>query len=153
SPSLYIGEFASNSSKVPSTGHGPDSSGSLEVWVRPGVNDQAVVALNCGNPRRGPARKVPDRLLITFGRWRASESSKDLAMVEGVNAPIVFEVTVRADGKRYPVGGTLPERERWRAAHLAHRYHCRDGLSVRQTQVALAKAGIRRSLGILHRDL
>jgi len=66
---------------------------------------------------------------------------------------VVIEVERRADGRRYPPGGTLPERERWRAINLAHRLHCRDKLSFRATQAALAQQGIRRSLGQLSKDL
>jgi hypothetical protein len=71
------------------------------------------------------------------------------AIVGGVNAPL----EVRADGKSYPPGGVLPEPQRWRAVNLAHRYRCRDQLSVRQVQAALGRAGIRRSLGMIARDL
>jgi hypothetical protein len=70
-----------------------------------------------------------------------------------VNAPVIIEVTVRADGKRYPPGGSLPERDRWRAANLAHRLVHRDGLSVRQAQRALAAEGLRRSVGTIAGDL
>ena len=71
-----------------------------------------------------------------------------------MNTPVVIEVERRRDGKRYPVGGTLPERDRWRAINLAHRYVHRDGLSVRQAQRALAADhGLRRSVGIIARDL
>jgi hypothetical protein len=66
-----------------------------------------------------------------------------------VNAPLER----RSDGKLYPPGGVLPERERWRAVNLAHRFRCRDRLAIRAVQVALAERGIRRSLGIIHRDL
>jgi hypothetical protein len=60
---------------------------------------------------------------------------------------------VRADGKTYPAGGVLPPRERNAARWLIHNLHCRDGLSVRAAQRVMAEQGVRRSLGILHRDL
>jgi hypothetical protein len=74
---------------------------------------------------------------------------------------ILFEVSDRRDGhtgtgvRHYPPGnGQLPERERWRAINLAHHYHCAQGLSIRQTQAALAQQHhIRRSTGRLHHDL
>jgi hypothetical protein len=71
-----------------------------------------------------------------------------------VNTPAIIEVERRRDGKLYPPGGVLPERERNRAINLAHRLVHRDGKSVRQAQRALAADhGIRRSVGIIHRDL
>jgi hypothetical protein len=73
---------------------------------------------------------------------------------------ILFDVSVRRDGhtgtgvRHYPPGnGQLPERERDRAVYLAHRFHCRDRLSFRATQAALARAGIRRSVGQIHKDI
>jgi hypothetical protein len=63
-------------------------------------------------------------------------------------------VELRRDGKFYPLGGVLEPAERNRARWLAHRLVCRDHLSIRQAQAAmLAQHGLRRSLGILHRDL
>jgi hypothetical protein len=66
---------------------------------------------------------------------------------------IVIEVERRRDGRRYPPGGSLPEPLRWRAASLAHQLHCRDGLTIRATQQALAARGLRHSVGMIHRDL
>jgi hypothetical protein len=66
---------------------------------------------------------------------------------------ILIEVERRADGKKYPPGGVLPERERWRAIRLEHQLHCRDRLSIRATVAALAGRGIRRSVGQVHTDL
>jgi hypothetical protein len=74
-------------------------------------------------------------------------------VADAVNAPVVIEVSRRADGKLYPPGGTLPEPLRWRAANRAHRLVHRDGLSVRQAQRALAAEGLRRSVGTIARDL
>jgi hypothetical protein len=70
-----------------------------------------------------------------------------------VNA-IVIEVSVGRDGKRYPPGGDLPPDQRNRARQLAHNLVCRDGLSIRTAQrVMLEQYAVRRSLGIIHRDL
>jgi hypothetical protein len=67
---------------------------------------------------------------------------------------IVVEVAVGRDGKRYPVGGDLPPADRNRARWLIHNLHCRDKLPIREAQrVMLEQHGLRRSLGILHRDL
>lgn len=66
----------------------------------------------------------------------------------------VIEVVVGCDGKRYPPGGDLPPDQRNRARWLIHHLHCRDGLSIRAAQrVMVEQHGIRRSLGILHKDL
>jgi hypothetical protein len=70
-----------------------------------------------------------------------------------VNA-IVIEVERRSDGKRYPAGGSLPPAARNQARWLIHNLHCRDKLPIREAQrVMLAEHGLRRSLGILSRDL
>jgi hypothetical protein len=66
---------------------------------------------------------------------------------------VVIEVERRPDGRLYPPGGVLPERERWRAINLAHRFRCRDGMTIRAVQAALARAGIRRSVGRIHADI
>jgi hypothetical protein len=72
---------------------------------------------------------------------------------ERVNV-IVVEVTVGRDGKRYPVGGDLPADQRNRARKLAHNLVHRDRLSIRAAQrVMLEQYALRRSLGIIHRDL
>ena len=72
---------------------------------------------------------------------------------EHVNA-IVIEVRRGRDGKLYPPGGDLPEQERWRAIRLVHNLVHRDHLSIRAAQrVMLGQYAIRRSLGMLHRDL
>jgi hypothetical protein len=65
----------------------------------------------------------------------------------------VVEVMRGRDGKLYPVGGHLPRDERNRARWLAHSLRCRDRLSVRRVQRELAARGMRRSLGIIARDL
>lgn len=60
----------------------------------------------------------------------------------------------RKDGKLYPLGGVLPAQERNKARWLEHQLHCRDHLSIRRTQAALlAQHGLRRSRGIIQRDL
>jgi hypothetical protein len=60
----------------------------------------------------------------------------------------------RKDGKWYPVGGSLPPRERNQARWLAHDLVHRDQLSIRQAQrVMLDQHGVRRSLGTIMRDL
>jgi hypothetical protein len=70
-----------------------------------------------------------------------------------VNA-IVIETVRRRDGKRYPVAGVLPTDQRNRARWLAHNLVHRDRLSIRAAQrVMLERYGVRRSLGIMHRDL
>jgi hypothetical protein len=66
----------------------------------------------------------------------------------------VIVVERRRDGKLHPPGGTLPERDRWRAVNLVHRLVHRDRLSIRAAQAALlADHGIRRSVGSIHHDL
>jgi hypothetical protein len=57
------------------------------------------------------------------------------------------------DGKLHPAGGYLPWEQRAVAIGQAHRLHCRHGLSYRQTVAALAKLGIRRSLGQVFADI
>jgi hypothetical protein len=67
---------------------------------------------------------------------------------------IIVEVRRGADRKLYPVGGQLPPAERNRARWLAHNLVHRDHLSVRAAQaVMLEQYGVRRSLGIIARDL
>jgi hypothetical protein len=71
----------------------------------------------------------------------------------GMNA-IIVELERRADGRLYPVGGQLPVAVRARAIRLVHTLVHRDGLSIRAAQrVMLDQHGLRRSLGILARDL
>jgi hypothetical protein len=61
-------------------------------------------------------------------------------------------VEVRRDGKLYPPHRrTAAEVAQLRA--LEHRLHCRMGLSIRKIQRAMAAEGIRRSTGMIHRDL
>jgi hypothetical protein len=70
-----------------------------------------------------------------------------------VNAPVVIEVARRRDGKLYPPR-PLTHAERNRARWLEHNLVHRDGLSIREAQrVMAAEHGVRRSLGIIHRDL
>jgi hypothetical protein len=70
-----------------------------------------------------------------------------------VNA-IVIEVQRGRDGKLYPPAGLRTKDQRNRARQLAHNLVCRDRLSIREAQrVMLEQYGVRRSLGILHRDL
>jgi hypothetical protein len=61
-------------------------------------------------------------------------------------------VEIRADGKLYP-----PKRrtaaEVARLRDLEHLLRCYRGLSMRAVQAAMAKEGIRRSIGMIHRDL
>lgn len=63
-------------------------------------------------------------------------------------------MTVRTgrDGKSYPAT-PLSRAERNRARWTAHRLVCRDGLSIRAAQQAMAEAGLRRSTGIIASDL
>jgi len=70
-----------------------------------------------------------------------------------VNGAVVVEVIRGRDGKLYPVGGHMPRAQRNRARWLAHRLRCQDGLSVRQVQAAMEQQGVRRSIGIIARDL
>jgi hypothetical protein len=67
--------------------------------------------------------------------------------------PVVLVVERRRDGRCYPVGGVLAEDQRRAAIAAAHASRCRDGRSFRATQRALAEAGIRRSLGMIYRDV
>jgi hypothetical protein len=62
-------------------------------------------------------------------------------------------VEVRRDGKLYPpVMRSAAEVTQLR--ELEHMLHCQLGLSIRATQaVMLGKYGIRRSRGMIHRDL
>jgi hypothetical protein len=67
---------------------------------------------------------------------------------------IVVEVKAGRDGKCYPVGGDLPVADRARAIKMVHNLVHRDRLSIRAAQrIMLESYGLRRSLGILHRDL
>jgi hypothetical protein len=67
---------------------------------------------------------------------------------------LVIETTRGRDGKRYPVGGDLPPDQRNRARWLAHNLVHRDGMSIRAAQrVMLEQYGVRRSIGMIHRDL
>ena len=62
-------------------------------------------------------------------------------------------VVVRGtDSKLYPAR-QLPPAELKRIRGLEHAFHCRDGMSVRSVQQALESYGIRRSLGVIWRDL
>lgn len=56
------------------------------------------------------------------------------------------------DGKAYP-GRALTREERNKARWMAHHLVCRDGMSVRAAQARMAELGIRRSTGIISRDL
>ena len=61
-------------------------------------------------------------------------------------------VVMRADQKLYPpVMRLAAEIAQLRATE--HDLHCRQQLSIRATQRALLDQGVRRSLGMLHRDL
>jgi hypothetical protein len=67
---------------------------------------------------------------------------------------IVVEVKAGRDGKLYPAGGDLPAAARNQARWLIHNLHCRDKLPIRAAQtIMLEQHGLRRSLGILARDL
>jgi hypothetical protein len=62
-------------------------------------------------------------------------------------------VEVRADGKLYPPSRRSPA-EVAQVRDLEHHLHCAGGLSIRATQAAmLDKHGIRRSVGMICRDL
>jgi len=69
-----------------------------------------------------------------------------------VNEPVIIEVTRRADNKLYPAR-PLTREQRNRARWLAHNLVHRDGLSIRAAQRAMLARGVRRSLGIIARDL
>lgn len=56
------------------------------------------------------------------------------------------------DGKSYPAS-PLTREQRNRARRTAHALVCRDGLSIRAAQARMAEAGVRRSIGIIARDL
>jgi hypothetical protein len=56
------------------------------------------------------------------------------------------------DGKDYPAV-PLTHAERNRARWAAHHAVCRDGMTIRQAQAAMAAQGIRRSIGIIMHDL
>jgi hypothetical protein len=66
---------------------------------------------------------------------------------------VVLVVERRPDGRLYPEGGSLPWPQRREVIGLAHASRCRDGLSFRATQRALAEAGYRRSIGIIYHDV
>ena len=58
------------------------------------------------------------------------------------------------DGRLYPAVLPRPRAELNRIRWLSHRLHCEQGLSERRVQrVLLEQHGIRRSAGIVHRDL
>jgi hypothetical protein len=62
-------------------------------------------------------------------------------------------VTRGADGKLYPAR-SLGHAERNRARWMIHNLHCRDGLSLRAAQRAMAESyGVRRSMGTICADL
>ena len=61
--------------------------------------------------------------------------------------PVVLEVRVIADGRRYPPGIRRPEAEVDRLVDLVHRLRCRDGLSYRQITARLPGYGYRVSRG------
>lgn len=56
------------------------------------------------------------------------------------------------DGKMYRAV-PLRRQDRNRARWMAHRLVHRDGLSIRAAQARMAEAGLRRSVGIIARDL
>lgn len=63
------------------------------------------------------------------------------------------ETRTGRDGKKYRAA-PLTSQERSAAIRLAHRLVCQEGLSIRQTRrVMLARHGVRRSVGIIARDL
>jgi len=117
------------------------------------VNEKAIMGV------AGPAlaRAAPHqacaivRVLAAGSRPVAISPARCLS--ERVNV-IVIEVRPGRDGKKYPPGGDLPPAERNRARKLAHNLICRDKLSIRAAQrVMLEQYAVRRSLGIIHRDL
>jgi hypothetical protein len=71
-----------------------------------------------------------------------------------VDKVVVVETVRGRDGRRYPAGLPRPRAELNRLRWLAHHLVCRDGLTIRAAQrVMLESYGIRRSTGIIHRDL
>lgn len=67
---------------------------------------------------------------------------------------VIIEVVRGKDGKRYPSGLPRPGAEVERLRLLAHQFYCGRGLSYRDVQaVMLDQNGVRRSIGILHRDV
>jgi hypothetical protein len=61
-------------------------------------------------------------------------------------------VVMRADGKFYPLA-VRSAAEVARLRDLEHQLHCGGGLSIRATQAAMLDRGVRRSIGMIHRDL
>ena len=71
-----------------------------------------------------------------------------------MNAAKLIEVRRGADGKDYPATLPLPTAQLNRARALAHNLVCRDGLSIRQAQLAMREQyALRRSVGTIARDL
>jgi len=62
------------------------------------------------------------------------------------------EVRRGRDGKLYPAA-PLTRQERGQAIRRAHELVCDRGLSIRRAQQVMAESGLRRSLGIIARDL
>jgi hypothetical protein len=70
-----------------------------------------------------------------------------------VNSPTVITVKLGHDGRRY-LHPPLTESERQRARRLEHALIHRDRLSIREAQrVLLESYGLRRSIGVIFRDL
>lgn len=93
--------------------------------------------------------------MVTFGGgsgWISPAVSAILGHVAGTVNTILVEVERRRDGKLYPPR-PLTHAERNRARWLAHNLVHRDGMSVRAAQRAMAAQGVRRSVGIIARDL
>lgn len=66
----------------------------------------------------------------------------------------MVELVRGKDRKLYPAGLPRPAAERGRIRALIHDLHCREGLSVRQTQAALLERyQVRRSRGQVHKYL
>ena len=127
----------------------PESHPARDRATLPGVNSHRGCHLTGLARHEHPLT----RAVATFGRWRRVPVTPRMHHPGTVNA-IIIETVVRSDGKRYPVGGVLPDQERNRARWLAHRLVCRDRHSIRQAQkIMLAEHGCRRSLGIICRDL
>ena len=65
-----------------------------------------------------------------------------------------IELVRGKDRKLYPAGGPRPAAEVERLRSLTHSLACGQGLSERAAQRALLEEhGVRRSTGIIHRDL
>jgi hypothetical protein len=103
--------------------------------------------------RRAPPTAGLGNLRQAAMRTRTRAEHRWAVMCEADHVSVVV-VERRRDGKLHPPGGTLPDKDRWRAVNLAHRLVHRDHLSIRAAQrVLLEEHGIRRSFGSVQHDL